>query len=181
MPSTIAAMTVEIRENNIAKGWRDPAGGPGDNTLGDYIALLHTEVAEAIEEYRDHRLADATKPVCGRLDRPSARRGWRGRGACRLPRRAGEARERQRVGGDAGRTGRCRAVQVRRVMTPQQAWGGHCTSGGTIASGAAVCQCGLWAAADHPDAESRKAGRKQHLAEVLAVTEATKDDYWKGR
>jgi hypothetical protein len=63
---TIAAMTAEIRENNIAKGWRSAAGGPGGNTLGDYIALLHTEVGEAVEEYRDHRLADATRPVCGR-------------------------------------------------------------------------------------------------------------------
>lgn len=66
MTLTIAAMTAEIRENNIAKGWRSAAGGPGDNTLGDYIALLHTEVAEAVEAYRDHRLADGTKPVCGR-------------------------------------------------------------------------------------------------------------------
>jgi NTP pyrophosphatase (non-canonical NTP hydrolase) len=63
---TIAAMTAEIRENNIAKGWRSASGGPGDNTLGDYIALLHTEVAEAVEAYRDHRLADATTPACGR-------------------------------------------------------------------------------------------------------------------
>lgn len=60
MPKTIAAMTAEIRENNIAKGWRVATGGPGSNTLGDYIALLHTEVAEATEAYRDDRLADAT-------------------------------------------------------------------------------------------------------------------------
>ncbi len=66
MTLTIAAMTAEIRENNIAKGWRSASGGPGANTLGDYIALLHTEVAEAVEAYRDHRLNDATKPVCGR-------------------------------------------------------------------------------------------------------------------
>lgn len=66
MALTIAAMTAEIRENNIAKGWRSAGGGPGGNTLGDYIALLHTEVAEAVEEFRDHRLTDATKPVCGR-------------------------------------------------------------------------------------------------------------------
>lgn len=62
MALTVAAMTAEIRENNIAKGWRSAAGGPGGNTLGDYIALLHTEVAEAVEAYRDHRLADATGP-----------------------------------------------------------------------------------------------------------------------
>lgn len=66
MPLTIAAMTAEIRENNVAKGWRSAAGGPGENTLGDYIALLHTETAEGVEEFRDHRTADATRPVCGR-------------------------------------------------------------------------------------------------------------------
>ena len=60
MPLTIAAMTAEIRENNIAKGWRSAAGGPGSNTLGDYISLLHTEGAEATEAFRDHRLNDAT-------------------------------------------------------------------------------------------------------------------------
>ena len=59
-------------------------------------------------------------------------------------------------------------------MTQRQANGGHCTNGGTIASGAAVCQCGAWAAADYPDAESRKAGRKEHFALVLAMRLAEK-------
>jgi hypothetical protein len=48
-------------------------------------------------------------------------------------------------------------------MTPQLAQKGHCTLGGTIASGKALCQCGAWAAADYPDAETRKAARKEHL------------------
>lgn len=51
-------------------------------------------------------------------------------------------------------------------MTPQQARGGHCTSGGTIASGAAVCQCGTWSAANYPDPAARKLARKEHLALV---------------
>jgi hypothetical protein len=59
---TIAGMTAEIRENNIAKGWRSAVGGPGENTLGDYIALLHTEAAEATEAYRTWRLEDPTGP-----------------------------------------------------------------------------------------------------------------------
>lgn len=63
MTVTIGVLTAEIRHNNIAHGHRPPAGTPTSNTLGDYIALLHTEIAEATEAYRDWKLADATKKV----------------------------------------------------------------------------------------------------------------------
>jgi hypothetical protein len=62
---TIGQMIIEIRENNIAKGWRSAAGGPSSNTLGDYIALLHTETGEATDAYRRWKLADATEPRPG--------------------------------------------------------------------------------------------------------------------
>lgn len=62
MATTIGQMIADIRENNIAKGWRSAAGGPGGNTIGDYISLLHTEIGEATDAYRDWKLADATGP-----------------------------------------------------------------------------------------------------------------------
>jgi hypothetical protein len=66
MTATIGQMTAAIRANNIDKGHRPADGGPGTNTLGDYIALLHTEAGEATDAFRDWRLDDATLPPCGK-------------------------------------------------------------------------------------------------------------------
>lgn len=52
---SLAEMTAEVRAVNTEKGWRT-----GRNTFGDYIALLHSELSEALEAYRDHLLRDAT-------------------------------------------------------------------------------------------------------------------------
>jgi NTP pyrophosphatase (non-canonical NTP hydrolase) len=60
MTSRIGYLTAQIRENNIAKGWRSAAGGPGQNTLGDYLALMISETGEATDAYRKWKLADAT-------------------------------------------------------------------------------------------------------------------------
>lgn len=64
---TLAAMTLEIREVNIAKGHRPAEGGPGANTFGDYIALLVSEIGEAVDAYRDWKLDDATDTDGDRL------------------------------------------------------------------------------------------------------------------
>ena len=61
MGKTFRQLTDEVREINTALGWR-----LGDSTLGDLVALVHTEVAEATTAYRRYRLADMTRPACGR-------------------------------------------------------------------------------------------------------------------
>jgi NTP pyrophosphatase (non-canonical NTP hydrolase) len=47
----IATMIVETRELNIKQGWRS-----GNNTFGDYIALIISELGEAVDAYRSHKL-----------------------------------------------------------------------------------------------------------------------------
>jgi NTP pyrophosphatase (non-canonical NTP hydrolase) len=64
--NTLNQMTAEVREVNTEKGWRQPG-----KTYGDYIALLHSEVAEALEALRDAGLEDQTVPdLAGALIKP---------------------------------------------------------------------------------------------------------------
>lgn len=52
---TLEDMQAEVYRINVANGWFDD-----DRTFGDDIALLHSEVSEAFEAYRDYGFEDAT-------------------------------------------------------------------------------------------------------------------------
>lgn len=52
---TLEEMQEEVYENNVAHGWFE-----ADRSVGDDIALLHTEVSEMFEAFRSTGLVDAT-------------------------------------------------------------------------------------------------------------------------
>lgn len=58
-------MADEVYEVNKANGWFDE-----DRGYAADIALLHSEVSEAFEAYRDHGFEDATAPIQRRSDCP---------------------------------------------------------------------------------------------------------------
>lgn len=53
MGKTIAELQAEVTEVNRANGWHDT-----ERTFGDEAALLHSEVSEMFEAYRDHGTDD---------------------------------------------------------------------------------------------------------------------------
>jgi NTP pyrophosphatase (non-canonical NTP hydrolase) len=57
-PKTLEDMQAEVTSWCERKGWKGEGSAPV--TFGDTMALLHSEVSEALEAYRDWGLADAT-------------------------------------------------------------------------------------------------------------------------
>jgi NTP pyrophosphatase (non-canonical NTP hydrolase) len=52
---SLAVMADEVYEIECLLGWQ-----PNDNRFGESMALLHSEVSEALDAYREHGLDDAT-------------------------------------------------------------------------------------------------------------------------
>jgi len=59
-PKGLQQMQDEVTAWCERKGWKGEGSAPV--TFGDTMALLHSEVSEALEAYRDWGLADATGP-----------------------------------------------------------------------------------------------------------------------
>ena len=60
--TAIDAMTVEVRQVNEANGWYDAT-----RTVGDGLALLHSEVSEWLEAFRSWGLSDVTRSRCSHV------------------------------------------------------------------------------------------------------------------
>lgn len=63
---TLTEMAIEASTISHEHGWYDTG-----RTFGDYMALLHSEVSEILEAYRDNGCADATRYFADDNDYPN--------------------------------------------------------------------------------------------------------------
>lgn len=66
---TLRDLQRDVHDVNVANGWHDE-----DRTQGEDRSLIHSEIAEALEAYRDHGYVDMTEALCGRHEKQNGTR-----------------------------------------------------------------------------------------------------------